>query len=85
MNFFYKQTNQFKDDINYPELHYFMNESLSDVVFIVEGQRVPALKQFSSVKSNVFRAMFCGNFRESEEQEVVIKDTTFDAFKTMIG
>jgi len=68
----------------YPELVYFMNESLSDVVFIVEEQRLPALKSLLTVKNTVFRAMFSENFKESKEKEVVIKDTTFEAFKTLM-
>ena len=65
-------------------MDFFMNESKSDVVFVVEGQQLPALKLILSLKSEVFRAMFSDNFKESEDKEVVIKDTTFDAFKTMI-
>ena len=29
-----------------PELDYFMNESVSDVLFVVEDQKIPALKAF---------------------------------------
>ena len=47
-------------------MHYFMNEDLSDVVFIVEGLRVPALKQLLIIKSRVFRTMFSGKFVEIE-------------------
>ena len=58
MVFISNQTNQTEDDIKYPEMKYFINESLSDVVFVVDGQPLPALKQFLSVKSKVFRDMF---------------------------
>jgi hypothetical protein len=61
-----------------------MDEFRSDVTFIVEGQRVPALKDVLAVKSEVFRAMFWGDFVESSDKEVVIKDTTHEAFKVMI-
>ena len=67
-----------------PELDYFMNEEKSDVVFIVEGKRIPALKAFLSVKSRVFSAMFSGNLKESKNEEIVIEDTTYEAFKTFI-
>ena len=67
-----------------PEMEYFMNESLSDVVFVVEGQQIPALKVILSLKSKVFRAMFSGLFKESKVEEVVIEETTFEAFKTFI-
>ena len=67
-----------------PEMDYFMNESVSDVVFVVEGQRIPAMKSILGFKSKVFRAMFGGDFKESEDKEIVIEDTTYEAFKTFI-
>ena len=68
----------------YPELDYFMNESKCDVVFIVDCQRLPVQKSLLMIKNNVFRAMFSNNFKESKDKEIVIKDTTFDAFKRFI-
>ena len=67
-----------------PELDYFMNIKKSDVLFVVEGKPIHALKAFLSVKSRVFRAMFSGEFKESKDKEVVIEDTTYEAFKTFI-
>ena len=67
-----------------PELYYFMNESVSDVIFMIEGQPLPSQKLFLSIKSNVFRAMFSGDFKETKDKEVVIEDTTYEAFKTFI-
>ena len=67
-----------------PEMEYFMNEDKSDVVFLIEGQPLPAYKLFLSIKNKVFRAMFSDKFKESKEKEVVIEDTTFDAFKAFI-
>ena len=67
-----------------PEMDYFMDESVSDVVFVVEGQRIPAMKSILGFKSKVFRAMFGGDFKESEDKEIVIEDTTYEAFKTFI-
>ena len=72
------------EDIKYPEKYYFMDESKCDVVFIIDGQRVPALKQFLCAKSVVFRAMFSGDWKESNGQEIPIEGTTFSAFKAMI-
>ena len=66
-------------------MDYFMNASKSDVVFVIEGQKLPALKQIVGLKSKVFDAMFFGNFKESESKEVIIEETTFEAFKTLIG
>ncbi|CAG2112199.1 unnamed protein product, partial [Medioppia subpectinata] len=68
----------------YPELAYFMNESMSDVVFKVEGKPIPALKELLSVKCEYFRTMFSGNYTESEAKEIEIVDTTHEAFKTII-
>ena len=67
-----------------PELDYFMNAERSDVLFSVEGQRIPALKAFLSVKSRVFHAMFSGEFKGSIVRVIVIEDTTYEAFKTFI-
>ena len=76
--------NQLNSDINYPELDYFMREELCDVVFVVEGHRIPAVKQLLSVKSRVFRAKFSGNFSDSKHNVFPIEDTTVEAFKTFI-
>ena len=78
------QANKRKEMSGTPELDYFMNEERSDVLFIVEGQRIPALKAFLSVKSRVFHTMFSGKFKESKDKEIVIEDTTYEAFKTFI-
>ena len=69
---------------DYPEMYYFMNEEESDVVFMVEGQRVPAIKIILCIKNRVFRAMFSGTSKESKDKTVVIEETSFDAFQTMI-
>ena len=77
-------------DKDYPEMDYFLNESSSDVVFVIDGYRVPAIKSILGLKSRVFRAMFSENFCESKESEksklpeILVKDTTVDAFKTLI-
>ena len=65
-------------------MDFFMNKEKSDVVFVVEGKRIPALKAFLSVKSRVFCAMFLGEFKESKDKEVVIEDTTYEAFKAFL-
>ena len=67
-----------------PELDYFMNESVSDVVFMIEGQPLPSQKLFLSIKSKVFRAMFSEDYMESKVKVLIIEDTTYEAFKTFI-
>ena len=67
-----------------PELDYLMAEKKSDVLFIAERQTIPALKSFLSDKSPVFSAMFSGDFKEAKDKEIVIEDTTYEAFNTFI-
>ena len=57
---------------------------MSDVRFIVEGQPIPAVKTYLSIKSKVFRVIFSGKFKESNDKEIAIEDTTYEAFKTFI-
>ena len=78
------QSNKRKQLSENPELDYFMNESVSDVVFVIEGQSLPAMKSILSLKIKVFRAMFSGDFKEQKDKEVIIEDTTYEAFKTFI-
>ena len=61
-----------------------IDEDKSDVVFMIEGQRLPALMQLLSAKNKVFRAMFSGDFNESKDKTVVIEETSYEAFKTLI-
>lgn len=72
------------DDHKFPELSHFMNESESDVVFVVDGQRVPAIRRVLALKSSVFEAMFSGKYKESDQKEITVQDVTYDAFKSMV-
>ena len=78
------QSKKRKEMSGTPESDYFMNEEKSDVLFVVEGKQIPALKAFLSVKSRVFSAMFSGKFKESKYREVIIEDTTYEAFNTFV-
>ena len=68
----------------YPEMDYYLNEDLSDVCFVIDGQRMPAYKPLLSMKSYVFRAQFSGNFADSGQKEIQISDATVDGFKAML-
>ena len=59
-------------------------EQTRDVLFIVEGQTIPALRSILSDKSPVFNAMLSGDFKEAKEKEIFIEDTTYMAFNTFI-
>ena len=65
-------------------MYYFMNESKSDVVFVVDGLRVPALRDVLSLKSKVFRTMFTEDYEEKHQKEITIEDTTYKAFVAFI-
>ncbi|XP_054159577.1 speckle-type POZ protein B-like [Oppia nitens] len=69
----------------YPELDLLFNFEKSDVIFVINGQKIPAIIALMSAKSVVFRAMFSGNWRESDANQIEIRDTTPEAFKVMVG
>ena len=60
-------------------------EQKRDVMFVIDGQSIPALKSFLAEKSRVFSAMFSGNSKEAKDNVIVIEDTTYEAFNTFIG
>ena len=64
------------------EFAYLDGQDMFDVLFILQGQRLPAVKAFFSEKSKVFRAMFSGDFKE--DKEIVIEDTTYMAFRAFL-
>ena len=62
----------------------FLNEELSDVSFVIDGQRLPANKSWLAIRSHVFRAQFWGNFADSGQKEILITDATVNGFKTLL-
>jgi len=69
---------------DYQEMDYWMSEDLSDVVFIIDNKPLPAIKTVLITKNKVFRAKFSGEFKQTNEEGIVIKDTTYSAFETLI-
>ncbi len=63
---------------------FYLNQYMSDVIIIVDGNKLPAHKFLLAAKSKVFHAMFFGDMIESKAKEVEIKDTTVEAFKLML-
>ena len=59
-----------------------MNESLSDIVFVVDGQRVPALRDVLKIKSKGFEEMFKNS--DQSVKEWSLEDTDLEAFKAMV-
>ncbi|KAH7697697.1 BATH-38 protein, partial [Aphelenchoides avenae] len=56
-----------------------------DVVFVVNGEDIPAHKAYFSVVSPVFAKMFDGNFREASESRVPIEDAKPADFRAFIA
>ncbi|GMR55117.1 hypothetical protein PMAYCL1PPCAC_25312, partial [Pristionchus mayeri] len=50
------------------------DESLHDVAFVLDGEKLYASKQILAIHSPVFNAMFFGNFAEREKKEIVLSD-----------
>lgn len=61
---------------------YLTNEELSDVTFLVEGEKIPAHRVILSVKSDVFRDMFR---EKKDENEIKIEDARLEPFQRMLG
>mmetsp|Transcript_12933 Transcript_12933/g.15680 ORF Transcript_12933/g.15680 Transcript_12933/m.15680 type:complete len:649 (-) Transcript_12933:257-2203(-) len=63
----------------------FMNDrTFSDVTFIVQGRVVYAHKLVLCLMSERFRGMFNSGFREVNESEIVINDTSYEVFMLMM-
>jgi protein-L-isoaspartate(D-aspartate) O-methyltransferase len=56
------------------------NPEMSDVVFVVEGKKVPAHRFILKVRSEHFRAMFTNGLKESRDTDVVLHDTEYKPF-----
>ncbi|CAB4031170.1 kelch 40a [Paramuricea clavata] len=53
----------------------------SDVVLVVEGKEVHVHRYMLSMQSPVFKAMFNGNFKDSKQEKIELKD---DKYETML-
>ena len=78
-NLTFKESNDWSE---YPELDYYLNEEVSDVVFVFDVHRVPALKNVLTIKSRVFEDLF----KESDQsvKKWTLEDTDCEAFEEMI-
>jgi hypothetical protein len=68
-------------------LKYFYNdEEFSDVTFLVEGREVHGHKLVLSTVSDCFRAMFCGQFKESGSEctQIEIPNCSYSSFIAMM-
>jgi len=60
------------------------NEEFSDVQFRVEGQIIYAHKNVLAARCEHFKAMFSSGMRESVEREILIPDTSFAIFLSLL-
>ncbi|CAB3379995.1 Hypothetical predicted protein [Cloeon dipterum] len=59
---------------------YFNDADTADIVFVVEGKKIYAHKTILLMRCAVFRTMFQGNWKESNESEQIIKHHSYDVF-----
>lgn len=60
------------------------NQEFTDVTLRIGGEELKVHKAILAYKSPVFKAMFCHNTREANENSVKIIDFSFDVIKDMV-
>lgn len=60
------------------------NNHLSDITFIVEGEKIASHKAILCLMSEHFFAMFNNPFKESIQNEIILKDISLSTFKAML-
>ncbi|KAL3287749.1 hypothetical protein HHI36_002213 [Cryptolaemus montrouzieri] len=61
-----------------------LSHEYSDVVFIVEGQKLHAHKVILASRSEYFRALLYGGLKETNQSEIVLNDAPLKAFKILL-
>ncbi|CAB3377164.1 Hypothetical predicted protein [Cloeon dipterum] len=59
---------------------HFDDVESADVVFVVEGKKIHAHKAILIMRCAVFKTMFLGNWKESNESEQIIEHRSYDVF-----
>ncbi|XP_050426645.1 BTB/POZ domain-containing protein 9-like [Adelges cooleyi] len=62
----------------------YLSESISDVVLVVDGERLPAHRMILASRSDFFRVSFYGNFKENNDLEVTISEAPVTLFKILL-
>jgi len=62
----------------------FLNDEYSDVTLVVENHRFHAHKVILAARSEYFRALLYGGMKESQLEEIELKDTPLAAFKELL-
>ena len=63
----------------------FMNHSLADIKFVVNGHEFPAHNLIVAAGSPVLATMFQNDFKEKQTRIVTIEDTSADTFKLFLN
>ncbi|GMS90964.1 hypothetical protein PENTCL1PPCAC_13139, partial [Pristionchus entomophagus] len=56
----------------------------SDVILVLEGQKIPVNKQVLASKSSFFMALFYGDFKESKKEEIEMKGINPEDFQELL-
>ena len=59
-------------------------KEFTDVVFIVDGERVPAHKLILASQSEYFRAMLYGEMKEASQEDILLPDRPLASPKTVL-
>ena len=63
----------------------YLNANDSDIVFIIEGERIYAHKFVLILRCQYFRLMFSSGLKESIEKEIQLNETPLSAFKNVLN
>jgi Leucine-rich repeat (LRR) protein len=64
---------------------FFQRSVLSDVNFVVEGQRIPAHKILLCARSSFFSNMFNSNMHESSSGDILLPDTSLSVLHSILA
>ncbi|XP_050435293.1 BTB/POZ domain-containing protein 9-like [Adelges cooleyi] len=60
------------------------NETFSDVVFVVDNVRLHAHRLMLATRSEYFRKLLLGNYKESQQRDVTISEASLTSFKLLL-
>ncbi|ERL86530.1 hypothetical protein D910_05020, partial [Dendroctonus ponderosae] len=61
-----------------------LSQEYSDIVLVVEGQKLHAHKVILAARSDYFRALLYGGLRESNQDEIELPNAPLNAFKVLL-